>query len=142
MLTYKSPLGPPLVEASPIPAIFNFCPSSIPAGILTVLTTVSFSVPKPWHLEHFFSGIFPLPWQSGQIVWVCTVPKKVLCCVVTWPLPLQVEQVFSLWPGSAPSPLQCLQEPVLLYLISFSTPSAASSRLNSTVYLRSAPGST
>ena len=69
--------------------------------------------------------IVPVPWQRGHVCDTWKKPREVM----TWPRPWQVRHWTAWLPASAPVPLHTSQAASLLTSISFSTPSAASSRL-------------
>ena len=70
---YRSPAGPPLRPGSPSPGmVLKFCPSSTPAGTLSVTVRVTRVKPVPEHLLHLSLMILPLPPQVGHVRIVCT----------------------------------------------------------------------
>ena len=50
MVISKSPAGPPFAPALPAPWIEMVCPSSIPAGTLTVRFFARRTLPMPWQV--------------------------------------------------------------------------------------------
>ncbi len=121
--TYRSPGVPPRMPASPLREDRRRAPSSIPAGILSLMRAVCSTRPSPLHFLHGFSMIVPVPLQRGQVCDTWKNPREVMTC----PRPWQVRHVTAWLPASAPVPVQTSQVASLLISISFSTPAAASS---------------
>ena len=101
---YKSPAGPPLTPASPLPAERSLEPVCTPAGIFTFTVLWSITRPSPLHLEQGVSIFCPVPEHSGQACRKLIKPRLDEIC----PVPLQVEQDDFEVPGSAPDPWQGL----------------------------------
>src|ERR1700721_2270491 len=57
----------------------------------------------------------PSPLQVGQVVTVCIWPRKVLLTRRPWPLPPQVEQVWTLFLFLAPLPLRGFRGPFFFF---------------------------
>src|SRR3989344_2113438 len=102
-LTYKSP-GEPAVIASPIPDMRMTCPFSMPAGETMVISSAFLSTPEPRQCVQGFSGTTRFPLQVWQVDVTENTPNGERRDSTTWPLPLQVGQVFVLVSGSAPEP--------------------------------------
>ena len=64
---YKSPLAPPLVPASPLPANLILVPSSTPFGIVTDTFFDVCLFPCPLQSLHGFVISSPLPEHCGQV---------------------------------------------------------------------------
>ena len=82
---YKSPVAPPLLPASPLPANLILVPSSTPFGMVTeIFLEVCFF---PWALQSLHGLVIssPVPLHWGQVCW--TVKKPWL--VLTFPFPSQ-----------------------------------------------------
>src|SRR3989338_10985733 len=110
--TYKSPEAP-LEMASPRPVRRITSPSSIPAGIVTDISSCRRSTPCPPHALHFSFGIFLRPLQVGHSLTLVMVPRKEFLASRIRPCPLHVLQVSSSVFGSAPLPLHTSQSAVL-----------------------------
>ena len=123
--TYKSPLLPPRTPASPLPAQRNRVPVLTPSGTLSGIFDFFSTRPLPRQSLQGFSSIVPCPSHSGQ---VCCIRKKPRC-VITWPRPPQIAQVFRPEPFFAPEPSHVAQTSNLVIEIFFSQPSTASSNL-------------
>src|SRR6201986_3327882 len=123
----RSPGMPPLSPALPRPPTLNCMPSCTPAGISSVTVSSPYTRPSPLQTEHLAVTMDPSPLQVGQVVTVCICPRKVLLTRRTWPLPPQVEQVWTLFLSFAPLPLQVVQETYFFTLIFLVTPLAISS---------------
>ncbi len=95
--------------------------------------------PVPRQSVHLSLMILPLPWQSGQVCTLRTVPKRDCWVKTTWPLPPHLGQVSGLVPGFAPEPLQVLQVSFTFSSISFLQPNTASSKVMRTLVRRFAP---
>ena len=72
------------MPGSPLPDTRICCPSSIPAGIETLIFTCFFSFPVPPHVVHLSSIISPVPltkWQYTSIYYFakrrCSVPDLI-----------------------------------------------------------------
>src|SRR6476646_10957438 len=115
----RSPGGPPLSPAFPLPLIFNCIPSCTPAGTSMLTVSSAYTLPSPLQVPHFAVIVDPSPLQVGQVVTVCICPRKVLVTFLTWPLPPQVEQFCTLPLSLAPLPPQTLQPTYFLTFILF-----------------------
>ena len=82
---YKSPVAPPLLPASPLPANLIRVPSSTPFGIVTDIFLDACFLPWPLQSLHGFVISSPLPLHWGQVCW--TVKKPWLD--LTFPFPPQ-----------------------------------------------------
>ena len=80
---YKSPLVPPLVPASPLPASLILVPSSTPLGIVTDTFLFVCLLPCPLQSPHGFVISSPLPAHWGQVCW--TVKKPWLDLTLPFP---------------------------------------------------------
>src|ERR671921_2889553 len=100
VLTYRSPAGPPLVPAFPLPGILTFILSLAPAGILTLTCLLLRTLPFPPHTEHGFSMILPSPPHPAHGVESAKNPWSRLCT----PLPPHSGHVLGAVPGAAPVP--------------------------------------
>ena len=87
MLIYKSPLGPPLIPASPWPPNLNVCSSSIPDGTFTLILASFLILPSPLQFVQVCKIFLPLPRHSGHVDCVCMRPKIVFCSTTTVPVP-------------------------------------------------------
>src|SRR6185295_15232563 len=100
----RSPGGPPLSPAFPLPLMFNCIPSCTPAGTSIPTVSSEYTLPSPLQVPHFAVIVLPSPLHVGQVVTVCICPKKVLVTRRTWPLPPHVPQVWTLPLSFAPLP--------------------------------------
>src|ERR1041384_6995451 len=100
----RSPCGPPLSPAFPLPLIFNCIPSCTPAGTSIVTVSSAYTLPSPLQVAHFAVITVPSPLQVGQVVTVCICPRKVFVTLLTWPLPPLVRHVCTLPLSFAPLP--------------------------------------
>src|SRR5262245_41093245 len=123
----RSPGGPPLSPALPLPPIFSCIPSCTPAGTSIPTVSSAYTRPSPLHVPHFAVIVVPSPLHAGQVVTVCICPRKVLVTRRTWPLPPQVPHVWTLPLSFAPLPWHVWQETYFFTLIFFATPFAISS---------------
>src|SRR3954452_17849154 len=105
VITYRSPAGPPLRPASPLPASRTRLPSLTPAGMLTRYFLTVRVAPLPLHVGHGSSMTVPLPWHCEHGWEIENSPWP---CDST-PRPLQRGQVRGLVPGLAPVPVQVEQ---------------------------------
>src|SRR4029079_9990649 len=115
----RSPCGPPLSPAFPLPLIFNCIPSCTPAGTSILTVSSAYTLPSPLQVPHFAVIVVPSPLQVGQVVTVCICPRKVLVTRRTCPLPPQVPQVVTLPLSLAPLPEQVVQTTCFFTLICF-----------------------
>src|SRR5262245_40358784 len=81
-------------------------PPSMPAGIVTLISSCRFKTPRPLQLSQGVEGILPVPSQLAQVRTLENCPSMELRVSCTRPEPLQVLQDFISVPGLAPSPLQ------------------------------------
>src|SRR5690606_6477485 len=123
--TYKSPGGPPRTPASPFPEERNRDPVSTPAGIFNLIFEVRSRRPLPWQILHGRSTIFPRPSQRGHVWAMLKIPREFTTC----PRPPQVAHVLVVAPFSAPVLSQASHASAFVMEISFSQPSAASTKL-------------
>src|ERR671910_1375080 len=100
--TYRSPAGPPLWPALPLPGTRIFIPSFAPAGILTVTCRVLRTLPLPEHVRHGFSTIVPSPPHLTHGSEKAKNPWSRL----RTPRPPHSGQVRGAVPGAAPVPRQ------------------------------------
>ena len=63
MNKYKSPLAPPLVPASPLPANLILVPSSTPLGMVTDIFFDVCLLPLPLQSVHGLVISSPVPWH-------------------------------------------------------------------------------
>src|ERR1700750_384213 len=127
MRMMRSPEAPPRSPALPRPPTLSCMPSCTPAGMSIVTVSSPYTRPSPLQTEHLAVTMEPSPLQVGQVVTVCICPRKVLLTRRTWPLPPQVEQVWTLFLSLAPLPLQVVQPTYFLTLMFLETPFAISS---------------
>src|SRR5208282_3506335 len=123
--TYKSPGDPPRKPASPLPDERRREPASTPGGMRSLIFELRSRRPSPWQDLHGFSKMRPAPLQCGHVCAMLKMPREVMTC----PRPPQVVQVRIFEPCSMPEPLHVSHRSSLETEISFSHPSAASSRL-------------
>ena len=138
ILMYKSPRSPSAI-ASPRSRKRIVEPSSIPAGILTVIFCSRRCTPEPWQTVHSFSGILPRPLQVSQTTACWIGPNIVFIVRTRWPAPWQSGQVFISKPGSTVVPWQCSHSSLIINAISTSLPNTASSKVKVTRVSTSRP---
>ena len=126
--TYRLPGGPPRGPTSPSFDRRIWCPSSIPAGIVTRSVRLRSVRPSPWHVSHGVSTILPSPPQRGQALTLTIWPSIVWRIERTSPRPLHCGQVVGSVPGLAPLPPHVSQRWRTVNSISFSVPWTASSK--------------
>ena len=105
---YKSPAVPPCT-ASPFPVSRIISPLSIPAGIVSLISSCFCRTPLPLQFLQGVFGIFPIPLHSlhsRALVKVPNIERRVSC---TEPLPLQVPHIFTSFLSFAPVPSHSLQ---------------------------------
>src|SRR4051794_19510754 len=98
--TYRSPGGPPLRPASPLPASRTREPSRTPAGMFTLYFLTVFWAPLPAHVAHGSSMTAPEPLQREQ---GCVIENRPWPCD-SIPRPWHFGHTFGLVPGLAPVP--------------------------------------
>ena len=139
MRTYRSPVGPLRIPASPSPATRSCCPSSMPAGIVSVISRSRRSRPSPRQRVQSLSTVLPAPPQRGQVETFTNRPNTDCWTCRTSPRPPHVPQVEIAEPGSAPEPRQRSQISSRGTVITRSRPCTASRRSISISIRRSAP---
>ena len=97
--TYRLPGTPPRGPASPSPERRIWCPSSMPAGIVTRRVRCRSTRPSPRQVGQGFSTIWPWPRQRPQVVTLTIWPSIVERTWRTSPLPLHWGQVVGLRAG-------------------------------------------
>src|SRR5699024_9363756 len=97
----RSPSGPPLAPAPPLPLIRIRWPSLTPAGTRTLTVCVAGVRPLPWHVSHGDSMIMPRPPQLLHVSVMANTPPDVPVCM---PLPWHLGHTFGAVPGLAPVP--------------------------------------
>src|SRR5699024_8181314 len=97
----RSPSGPPLAPAPPLPLIRIRCPSWTPAGTRTLTVWVAGLRPWPRHVSHGVSTIMPRPPHLLHGSVMANTPPDVLFCI---PLPSHSAQTLGAVPGFAPLP--------------------------------------
>src|SRR3989338_3836315 len=136
---YKSPAGAPFSPASPSPATLKFVSSSAPAGIFISSFLVFFTTPVPSHIWQSLFMYFPCPRHFPHVAVVEKMPKGVLWVCLFTPEPLQSGQFTMSDSDSAPEPWHFEQDSSLGTMICLVAPAAASSKVISISYLKSAP---
>src|SRR5207249_1054357 len=129
----------PRMPASPSPATRSCWPSSMPGGMVSVISRSLRSRPSPRQRAQTLSTVLPAPPHRGQVETLTNRPKTDCCTCRTSPRPLQVGQVDIEDPGSAPDPLHRSQVSSRGTVTTRSRPWTASRRSISISMRRSAP---
>ena len=139
MVISRSPLGPPFRPAWPWPRREMVWPSSMPAGMDTLMVRRCRTLPLPWHSWQGWWMILPVPPHFWQGIWDCMTPKGVRWARMTVPVPRQSGQISGVVPGAQPLPLQAEHCSLRSRVTSFSQPKAASVKLMATLARMLAP---
>src|SRR5690554_5971084 len=102
-------------------------PLSTPAGTFMVSVRLLSTLPVPPQSLQRSSIMVPSPWHLSQVRTVSKRPRAVFCLYLTWPVPPHLSHVLGEVPGFAPLPAHVSHFSLLLTLISFVMPKAASS---------------